>query len=283
MPLILTVVPMLLMIAGGIALAQAVSDPAQVTLRWLRLGGLVALGLLTVTGLVVVRAGSVWQAVGVGLITVPFVVQLLTVQMAHRRTQRIAAVCGVLLLVVVLAVLGTGPMGTRIAAQEELSILLVTAVAVTASLSAGLMGGFIMTMLLGHAYLTAGNEMTQAPFRRLVRMLGILLALRMGESIVFGKDFFTIDPAPPADEISDPVELERQYLGLWSEVPAGEGFTGLGRQILHCTFGSVLTDTTLGPRLHDLLETHQQTYTEVLADHFQRHLDALQAGLATAD
>lgn len=182
----LTVVPMLLMIAGGIALAQAVSDPAQVTLRWLRLGGLVALGLLTVTGLVVVRTGSVWQAVGVGLITVPFVVQLLTVQMGHRRTQRIAAVCGVLLVVVVLAVLGTGSMGTRLAAQEELSILLVTAVAVTAPLSAGLMGGFIMTMLLGHAYLTAGNEMTQAPFRRLVRMLGILLALRMGASIVFG-------------------------------------------------------------------------------------------------
>ena len=93
----------------------------------------------------------------------------------------------------------------------------------------------------------------------------------------------TLDSAPPADEISDPVELERQYLGLWSDVPPGEGFTGLGRQILHCTFGSVLTDSTLGPGLHDLLETHQQTYTEVLADHFQRHLDALQSGLETAD
>jgi len=93
----------------------------------------------------------------------------------------------------------------------------------------------------------------------------------------------TLDSAPPAEEISDPVELERQYLGLWSEVPVGEGFTGLGRQILHCTFGSVLTDPELGPLLRSLLEAHQETYTEVLADHFERHLDALQAGLATAD
>ena len=93
----------------------------------------------------------------------------------------------------------------------------------------------------------------------------------------------TLDSAPPDAEISDPVELERQYLGLWSEVPVGEGFTGLGRQILHCTFGSVLTDPELGPLLRTLLEAHQETYTEVLADHFERHLDALQAGLATAD
>ena len=92
-----------------------------------------------------------------------------------------------------------------------------------------------------------------------------------------------LDSAPPASEISDPVQLERQYLGLWSEVPAGEGFTGLGRQILHCTFGSVLTDPELGPLLRSLLEAHQQTYSEVLADHFERHLYALQAGLATAN
>ena len=93
----------------------------------------------------------------------------------------------------------------------------------------------------------------------------------------------TLDSAPPECEVTDDLFLERVYLGLWSEVPAGEGFTGLGRQILHCTFGSVLTDPKLGPRLHDLLATHQDTYTEVLADHFQRHLDALQAGLVTAD
>lgn len=32
-------VVMLMLIVGGIGLTQAVSDPNQVTLRWLRLGG----------------------------------------------------------------------------------------------------------------------------------------------------------------------------------------------------------------------------------------------------
>ena len=56
----------------------------------------------------------------------------------------------------------------------------------TAPISAGLMGGFLMAMLLGHAYLTAGNEMTQAPFRRLVLMLVVLLVLRTIVSGIFG-------------------------------------------------------------------------------------------------
>ena len=47
---------LLVMIVGGIGLAQAVSDPRQVTLRWLRLGGIIALCLLAVAWLVVVRA-----------------------------------------------------------------------------------------------------------------------------------------------------------------------------------------------------------------------------------
>ena len=48
--------------------------------------------------------------------------------------------------------------------------------------------------------------------------------------------------APPAAEVSDAAELERHYLEHWSDVPRGQGFTRPGRQILHCTFGSVLTD-----------------------------------------
>ncbi len=75
------------------------------------------------------------------------------------------------------------------------------------------------------------------------------------------------------------LELEREYLELWSEVPEGKGFTKPGRQILHCTFGSTLTDPTLGPAVRSVLETHPDTYTEVLADHFERHLRALQAGM----
>jgi hypothetical protein len=89
----------------------------------------------------------------------------------------------------------------------------------------------------------------------------------------------TLGSAPPSKEVSDVVELEKLYLERWSEVPEGKGFTAPGRQILHCTFGSTLTDPELGPAVRDVLERHVDTYTEVLADHFARHLDALRAGM----
>jgi tagaturonate epimerase len=40
-----------------------------------------------------------------------------------------------------------------------------------------------------------------------------------------------------------------------------------------------LLDPELGPAVKGVLEQHVDTYTEVLADHFARHLDALRAGL----
>lgn len=72
---------------------------------------------------------------------------------------------------------------------------------------------------------------------------------------------------------------EREYLECWADVPQGKGFTEPGRQILHCTFGSVLSDTTLGPAVREVLLANPQTYREVLADHFARHLQALRAGM----
>ena len=83
-----------------------------------------------------------------------------------------------------------------------------------------------------------------------------------------------IDKLPSADAASVS-GLERNYLGLWKEVPEGRGFTEPGRQVLHCTFGTVMMDGELGPAIRRLLEAHHETYTEVLADHFCRHLDAL--------
>ena len=84
--------------------------------------------------------------------------------------------------------------------------------------------------------------------------------------------------APPA-ALSDPLELEHTYLELWERVARGAGFTQPGRQILHCTFGSTLRDAELGPAIVAVLEAHPDTYREVLADHFARHLTALRAGL----
>jgi len=87
----------------------------------------------------------------------------------------------------------------------------------------------------------------------------------------------TVDGVPAPEQLSTPLDIERCYLELWEDVPAGKGFTTPGRQILHCTFGSVLTDPTLGPLVKQILRENQTTYDQVLQEHFSRHLQALQA------
>jgi hypothetical protein len=89
----------------------------------------------------------------------------------------------------------------------------------------------------------------------------------------------TLESAPPPQSVSTDTELERLYLQRWSDVPAGRGFTQPGRQILHCTFGSVLCDEHWGPQVRDVLLAHQESYTEILREHFVRHLEALQLGM----
>ncbi len=89
----------------------------------------------------------------------------------------------------------------------------------------------------------------------------------------------TVGGVPAPSSVADVHELEQLYLEHWSQVPAGRGFTQPGRQILHCTFGSVLTDPTLGPELRGLLDHHLDTYTQVLAEHFGKHLDSLRSGM----
>jgi hypothetical protein len=89
----------------------------------------------------------------------------------------------------------------------------------------------------------------------------------------------TLADGPVAEGTISVRDLETAYLGDWNAVPAGAGFTGLGRQILHCTFGSTLNHPSLGPDLKGLLATRQDAYTDLLADHFVRHLEALRSGL----
>ncbi len=89
----------------------------------------------------------------------------------------------------------------------------------------------------------------------------------------------TLDSVPPATEVFDLTELERLYLDRWSDVPEGRGFTAPGRQILHCTFGSVLTDAALGPEVKRVVREAESTYHFVLEEHFRRHLVALQKGM----
>ncbi len=57
-----------------------------------------------------------------------------------------------------------------------------------------------------------------------------------------------------------------------------------GRQLLHVTFGSVLTigkdsdGKELKPQIMDVLHKHQDLYTEFLESHFRKHLGLLNAG-----
>ena len=109
------------------------------------------------------------------------------------------------------------------------------------------------------------------------------------EIIRFARDRYDIDRATyhvsatnqsvPAPDALPDKELEKAYLERWDDVPQGRGFTAPGRQILHCTFGSTLIEPRLGPAIRDVLESHPDTYKDVLSDHFNRHLEALAAGM----
>ena len=91
----------------------------------------------------------------------------------------------------------------------------------------------------------------------------------------------TLASAPAEKDVASVVELEQHYLERWEDIRSKKliGFTNGGRQILHCTFGSVLTHPTLGKELKHVLKTHQDTYTQVLEVHFAKHLEALKAGM----
>lgn len=89
----------------------------------------------------------------------------------------------------------------------------------------------------------------------------------------------TLDDVPPPQEVADLTRLEQLYLERWDDVPPERGFTLPGRQIVHCTFGSVLTHAELGAELRQVLSEHPETYKTVLVEHFGRHLQALQRGM----
>ena len=89
----------------------------------------------------------------------------------------------------------------------------------------------------------------------------------------------TLSSVPPQDKIADVVQLEQTYLERWCDVPEGKGFTEPGRQILHCTFGSVLTHDKIGKEVQELVRRESGTFSEILAEHFERHLKSLAAGM----
>ena len=110
------------------------------------------------------------------------------------------------------------------------------------------------------------------------------------ELIDFGRAHYDVDKAtyhvsatlggvPAPAVVKDAKSLERFYLELWSDVKPGAGFTQPGRQILHCTFGSTLTNPHLAGAIRKTLEAHPHTFTEILTEHFTKHLEALNKGM----
>lgn len=178
----------LILLAAGVLLAAAVSDPKQVTLHWLRLAGILA---LSVGGLALffflrrevppeVTARYHRTLLGQMIVTLLLVLaQLAFVQIDWKRTQRVFAS----LAFVVGVMAGTGllhelmvPRGTAVRfAPKSFAIALQF---LTCAGVAAVTGLALMDMLLGHAYLTA-SRMTIHPFRRLNLALACVLALRM--------------------------------------------------------------------------------------------------------
>ncbi len=187
------VAALLLLLTGGIALTLAVSDPRAVTLSWLRLGGLNALALSAVAGVVLGLTHSTvlplfWLAFAVLLVLL--IAQLLLVQTARRVSQRVCCAASYLAAgAAVLALLISGAVpGLALPAGSFTTWPLAThlhwaGITVTILLASGILGGFLMSMLLGHAYLTAGNEMTQRPFLRLVYLLVLVM---LGRALLSG-------------------------------------------------------------------------------------------------
>jgi hypothetical protein len=89
-----------------------------------------------------------------------------------------------------------------------------------------------------------------------------------------------IDRLPVPDHSTSSQQLEQAYLGRWCEVPSGQGFTHLGRQVLHCTFGTILTNPEISRELRSVLQSHSDTYKDYLTTHFQYHLQVLRAAIS---
>ncbi len=172
----------LILLAGGVMLAAAVSSPRQVTVHWLRLSGILALCFAGLAVFFVMRreplpdVSHVYRRIQSGMLVatvVAILAQLAFVQTLFRRTQRLFA--GVAFLLA--SMVGTGllhELAPRAGIAKPQAVGLQTLACAGA---AALPGLALMDMLLGHAYLTAAR-MTIAPFRRLNLTLALAVALR---------------------------------------------------------------------------------------------------------
>lgn len=132
---------------------------------------------------------------------------------------------------------------------------------------ARLSGGLLHVKTAGTSYLEALRVAARHE-RRLFRRIVDMARDRFQRDRATYHVSARLDQVPTAAAIADDARLEQLYL----DEPAG-------RQVLHVTFGSILTDSVLGPSLRDVLVAHPATYREVVGKHLSRHLAALVRGL----
>ena len=177
----------LILLAAGVMLAAAVSDPREVTLRWLRLCGIIALAMAGLAIFFWFRRETVAeipasfyrvQSGMVGASVLAIVGQLALVQLAWRKAQRAFACAAFIIGVLLGSHLLHEMMVIRGSAinfpPKAFSMILQTW---SCSGVAAMCGLALMDMLLGHAYLTA-SQMPMSPFRRLNNALALALIAR---------------------------------------------------------------------------------------------------------
>jgi len=168
----------LILLAGGIMLAAAVSDPHQVTLHWLRLAGILALSFAGLSLFFLLRRpepAPTTALVATIITIIAILAQLALAQLAFRRTQQALAFFAFFYAVFIghLYLRPTSDLGTfRTLISPWASALGISAMS----------GLALMDMLLGHAYLTA-SKMTIQPFRRLNTILAGALVWRIAFAV----------------------------------------------------------------------------------------------------
>jgi hypothetical protein len=178
----------LILLASGVTLAAAISDPRAVILRWLRLAGIIALSMASLSAFFVLRRDLTSKSalVLLGLSIIAILGQLAFVQIAYRTTQRalatVASACAIAAACFLLP---------QNEAHRSGPAILVSA----CILAGAAMGLSLMDMLLGHAYLNAA-QMTMSPFLRLNRALMVSLVARAGLSIFAA---FVLQPRHPLE------------------------------------------------------------------------------------
>jgi hypothetical protein len=178
----------LILLAAGVMLAAALSDPKQVTLHWLRLAGIIALAVGALAVFFFLRrepipgVSAAYRQRQLGLILTVLALVLAQLAFVQSRLMGIGRICSTLaFLAGVMS--GSGllhelmiPRGTAVALPPKiLSMALQT---LSCAGVAAVIGLALMEMLLGHAYLTA-SRMTMRPFERLNVLLAAALALRI--------------------------------------------------------------------------------------------------------